>query len=412
MSAIGRPASSSAAPAASAPATAPEPAPPATHTERAPTPAGRPKWLKYLTPIIVVLLGALILFTISWNWNSWEGGRIEQVTDDAYVRGDITPLSTKVAGIVRDVKATDYQVVHKGDLIVQLDDDDYKAQVAQGSAAVEAAKAAIENNRRQRELQDAQIERALAGIDEAKAQIAAAQAGIEAVQAEVVRAHAERVRQEALLQTHSSTQQKVEQAVADDQRFAAQLTSRQADLEQAKSSLRASETATEAQRRTKKVLESQDGQLIADLHVKQAALIVAQVNLGYTTIEAPGDGTVGERQVRPGQLVSPGTQVISFVPLTKWVQANYRETQLTNVKIGDPADIRIDEYPGRVVHGKVLEIAPASGSQFALLPPDNATGNFTKVVQRISVKIALEDSSFANSLRPGLSVIATVRTKR
>ena len=390
-------------------ASAPAPARPAEpeHVPAQPT----PKWRKYGVPLLVVLLAAAVVFTITRNWNSWEGGRIEQVTDDAYVRGDITPLSTKVAGIVRDVKVTDYQAVHKGDLIAELEDDDYKAQVAQGIAAVEAAKAAIENNRRQRELQDAQIEHALAGIDEAKAQIAAAQAGIQAVQAEVVRAHAERVRQEALLQTHSSTQQKVEQAVADDERLAAQLTSRQADLEQAKSSLLGSETAAEAQRRTKKVLESQEGQLIADLHVKQAALIVAQVNLGYTTIEAPGDGTVGEKQVRPGQLVSPGTQVISFVPLTKWVLANYRETQLTNVKVGDPAEIRIDEYPGRVVHGKVLEIAPASGSQFALIPPDNATGNFTKVVQRIPVKIALEDSSFANGLRPGLSVIATVRTR-
>jgi membrane fusion protein (multidrug efflux system) len=148
------------------------------------------------------------------------------------------------------------------------------------------------------------------------------------------------------------------------------------------------------------------------LHAKEAALNAARVNLGYTKIEAPDDGTVGERQVRPGQLVSPGTQVISFVPRIKWVQANYRETQLTNVKVGDAAEITIDEYPGRVVHGKVLQIAPASGSQFALIPPDNATGNFTKVVQRIPVKIALEDSSFANSLRPGLSVIATVRTSR
>jgi membrane fusion protein (multidrug efflux system) len=374
-------------------------------------PKPQPKWKKFVVPGLVVLLAAAILATISWNWNSWEGGRIEQVTDDAYVRGDITPLSTKVAGIVREVKVTDYQAVHKGDPLVELQDDDYKAQVDQGGAAVEAAKAAIENNRRQRELQDSRIERALAGIDQAKAQIVAAHAGIEAVQADVVRTHAERARQEALLQTHSATQQKVEQAVADEQRLAAQLTSRQADLEQAKSLLRSSEDSAEAERRTKKVIESQGGQLIADLHVKEAALTVAQVNLGYTSIEAPGDGTVGERQVRPGQLVSPGTQVISFVPLTKWVQANYRETQLTNVKVGDPADIRIDEYPGRVVHGKVLEIAPASGSQFALLPPDNATGNFTKVVQRISVKIALEDSTFAKSLRPGLSVIATVRTR-
>jgi membrane fusion protein (multidrug efflux system) len=121
---------------------------------------------------------------------------------------------------------------------------------------------------------------------------------------------------------------------------------------------------------------------------------------------------VGERQVRPGQLVSPGTQVISFVALTKWVQANFRETQLTNLKVGDLAELRIDQYPGQLIRGKVVEIAPASGSQFALLPPDNATGNFTKVVQRISVKIALEDSTFATKLRPGISVVATVRTRQ
>ena len=150
----------------------------------------------------------------------------------------------------------------------------------------------------------------------------------------------------------------------------------------------------------------------ADLRAKQASLAAATVNLGYTKILAPGDGTVGERQVRVGQLVSPGTQVISFVDVTKWVQANYRETQLTNVKVGDPAELRIDQFPGQVIHGKVLEIAPASGSQFALLPPDNATGNFTKVVQRIPVKIAIDDSAFAAKLRPGLSVIATVRTRQ
>ena len=370
------------------------------------------KWRKFVVPALVVLLAVVILATITWNWNAWEGGRAEQVTDDAYVRGDLTPLSTKVAAIVREVKVTDYQQVRKGELIVRLDDDDFRAQVDQATAAVEAAKAAIVNNHRQRELQDSKIERAIAGIDQAKAQIVAAQAGIVAVQADVVRTHAERVRQEALLQTRSATQQKVEQAVADDERFAAQLASRQADLEQAKTMLRSNEDAAEAERRTKAVLESQDLQLVADQHAKEAALNAAQVNLGYTKIEAPDDGTVGERQVRPGQLVSPGTQVISFVPLVKWVQANYRETQLTNVKVGDAAEIRIDEYPGRVVQGKVLEIAPASGSQFALLPPDNATGNYTKVVQRIPVKIALEDSSFANSLRPGLSVIATVRTSR
>jgi membrane fusion protein (multidrug efflux system) len=372
----------------------------------------RPKWQTFGTPLLVVLLAAVVVWTITRDWNAWEGGRIEQVTDDAYVRGDLTPLSTKVSGIVRDVHVNDYQEVHKGDLIVALEDDDYKAQVAQAVAAVEAAKAAIENNVRQRELQDAKIDKALQGIDQAHAQITAAQAGIDAAQAEVVRSKAERTRQEALLQTRSATQQKVEQAVADQERFAAQLASRQADLEEAKTQLRSNELSAESERRAKAVLESQDAQLVADLHAKEAALTGAQVNLGYTTIEAPGDGTVGERQVRPGQLVSPGTQVISFVSKIKWVEANYRETQLTNVKVGDVAEIAVDEYPGKVFHGKVLEIAPASGSQFALLPPDNATGNYTKVVQRIPVKIALDDPGVASSLRPGLSVICTVRTRR
>jgi membrane fusion protein, multidrug efflux system len=366
---------------------------------------------KYGTPALVVLLAIVILATITWNWNSWEGGRIEQVTDDAYVRGDITPLSTKVAGIVKEVRVSDYQSVHSGDLLVQLDDDDFNAQVAQASAAVEAAKAAIEDNRRQRDLEDARIDRVLAGVDEANAQIAAAEAGREAVQADVVRTGLERKRQEALIQTGSTTQRTVEQAVADEQRLSSQLASRDADLVQAKALLRSNQLAVEAERRSKSVLESQEAQLTADLHAKEAGLVVAKVNLGYTRITAPEDGTVGERQVRPGQLVSPGTQVISFVSRIKWVVANYRETQLTNMKIGDSSEVRIDEYPGKILKGKVLEIAPASGSQFALLPPDNATGNFTKVVQRIPVKITLDDESVAATLQPGLSVIATVRTR-
>src|ERR1700746_1930261 len=181
--------------------------------ERPPAPAAKPKWLSYLTPIAVLLLAAALIITLTRNWNAWEGGRIDQVTDDAYVRGDLTPLSTKVAGIVKDVKVSDFQQVHKGDLLVELQDDDFKDQVAQASAAVEAAKAALENNRRQRELQDTRIQKAFAGIDQAKAQIAAAQAGKEATWADVVRTRAERNRQEGMIQTQSTTTQKVEQAV-------------------------------------------------------------------------------------------------------------------------------------------------------------------------------------------------------
>jgi membrane fusion protein (multidrug efflux system) len=388
-----------------------KPVPPKIDTDQA-APRRGAGWQSYITPILVVLLALAVLITVTRNWNAWEGGKVEQVTDDAYVRGDLTPLSTKVAGIVRAVDVADYQQVHKGDLLVELQDDDYQAQVDQAKAAVEAARDSIEENRRQRQLQDVRIDKAVAGIDQAKAQIAAAEAGKEAVQAQLTRARSERRRQEGLYQAQSTTEQNLEAAVAAEGNLIAQFASRDADLNQARTMLHSSELAAEAERRSKAVLASQEMQLQADLRAKQASLVATSVNIGYTKIYAPGDGTVGERQVRPGQLVSPGTQVISFIALTKWVQANFRETQLTNVKVGDPAGLRIDEYPGQLIRGKVVEIAPASGSQFALLPPDNATGNFTKVVQRVPVKIALEDSTFATKLRPGISVIATVRTRR
>ena len=372
----------------------------------------KPAWQKYGTPLVVVALATAVILTITRNWNGWEGAHAEQVTNDAYVRGNLTPLSTKVSGVVREVRVNDYQIVHKGDVLVQLDDDDYRAQVAQAAAAVEAAKAAIEGNRKQQDLEDAKIQRALAGVDDAKAQITAAQAGKDAVGADVTRTREERMRQESLFKTNATTQQIVEQAVANEEKSTAQAASSEAQIVQAHALLSSDESAAEAERRSKAVLESQVDQLIADLHAKEAALTIAEVNLGYTRIVAPADGTVGERQVRPGQLVSPGTQVMAFVDTTLWVAANFRETQFTNVKAGDVAEVRIDVYPDHVFTGRILEVAPASGSQFALLPPDNATGNFTKVVQRVPVKIALDDSSLFAQLRPGLSAEVMVRTRR
>ena len=389
----------------------PKPEPAIHPAEAPPEPAARWPWLKFVTPVLVGLLAVALIITLTRNWNAWQGDRAEQVTDDAFVSGDLTPLSTKVTGIVRDVKIGDYQHVHKGDLLFQLEDSDYQAQVAQATAAVEAAKAAIENNARQQSLQDARIDRAMTGIDQANAQIVAAQAGIDAVQAEVVQTQQERQRQEALLAAQSTTKQHVETAVANQEQYAAQEASRKADLQEAKTGLRSSEIAVVAERRSKAVLESQDQLLVADLHAKEAALTAAKINLGYTKIFAPDDGIVGKRQVLPGQLVSPGTQVVTFVAENKWVLANYLETQLTHIKIGDPAEIRVDEYPGHSLRGKVSEIAPASGAEFALLPPDNATGNYTKVVQRVPVKIAFDDANEASHLRPGLSVVVSIRTK-
>jgi membrane fusion protein (multidrug efflux system) len=189
------------------------------------------------------------------------------------------------------------------------------------------------------------------------------------------------------------------------------MASRQADLARARAHLASSQSELEAQRRQRAVLDSQELLLRADLAGKKASLALAQTNLGYTRIAAPEDGIVSERKVRAGQLVSPGTQVISLVQKDPWVEANYKETQLRHMRIGDPAEIRVDAVPGVVFRGKVDHVAPASGSQFALLPPDNATGNFTKVVQRVQVRIVLDNAQAdLDRLRAGLSAIATVRT--
>src|SRR5258708_16780224 len=160
-----------------------KPVPPKISTDQA-VPRQGARWQSYITPILVVILALAVVLTITRNWNAWEGGKVEQVTYDAYVRGDLTPLSTKVSGIVRAVDVTDYQQVHQGDLLVELQDDDYRAQVDQANAAVAAARAGIEGNLRQRQLQDARIAKAVAGLDQAKAQLAAAEAGKEAVQAQ------------------------------------------------------------------------------------------------------------------------------------------------------------------------------------------------------------------------------------
>ena len=402
-----------------------------------------PSWAQrlkqWLVPTIILLLAAGIVFLIAGNWNSWASERASQETDDAYIRADLTPLSTKVAGLVATVAVSDYQTVKSGDLLVQLRDDDFRAQVQQAEAGVASGEDELVNNQRQKELQDARIVQADEGIRAAEAEINGAEAGIEAAKsaisnarsgidgtkADVERTLAERRRQEALFATESATRQKLEQAVAEEQRFraqlasreadlassTAQLASRQADLARSRAQLGSKKAELEAQKRQRAVLDSQELLLRADLNSKRASLALARINLGYTQIVAPESGIVSERRVRTGQLVSPGTQVISLVQSEIWVQANYKETQVRHLRSGDPAEIRVDAFPGVIFRGKVDRVSPASGSQFALLPPDNATGNFTKIVQRVPVKIVLDaGQATAERLRPGLSVIATVRT--
>ena len=405
----------------------------------------RQRWVQRLkqlvVPVIILLMAGGIVILIAGNWNTWTSERVEQKTDDANVRADLTPLSTKVAGLVARVAVADYQAVKAGDLLVQLQDDDFRAQVQQAVAAVTAAEDALINNRRQKELQDARIAQAADGIRAAEADVAAAEAGIvaanssianarsgiEATKADVQRTLLERRRQEALIASESATRQKLEQVVADEERYRgqlgsreadfsateAQLASRHADLVRAHARLASSKSELEAQKRQRAVLDSQELLLHADLNAKRASLMLSQTNLGYTRIMAPENGIVSERKVRSGQLVSPGTQVLSLVQSDVWVQANYKETQVRHIRPGDPAELRVDAFPGVVFKGKVDQLSPASGSQFALLPPDNATGNFTKIVQRVPVKIVLDRGQPAAArLRPGMSVIATVRTQQ
>jgi membrane fusion protein (multidrug efflux system) len=334
--------------------------------------------------LTVLVAAAIIVVLFATQWDRWVGLAVRQVTDDAYVRGDITPLSAKVEGYVRRVAVDDFQRVKEGDLLVEIEDDDYRARVAQADADLLGAEAAIENLKARKAAQHAQV--------------AEAEDAIKATQADVERTRLEAARQRTLLATTFGTPQRVEQADAAAERLAATLARNQAQLE--------------AQRRQLAVLDTQEAQLRADVKAKQAALDLAKINLGYTRILAPVGGMVSERDVRDGQYVHAGSQVISVVPLDNvWVVGNYKETQLTHVAIGQRAEIRADTFPGVVITAIVDSIAPASGAQFSLLPPDNATGNFTKVVQRIPVKLRIaSDNPLAGKLRPGMSVIATILT--
>ena len=283
------------------------------------------------------------------------------VVEKVQATGTVQPLlqvnvGAQVNGRVTNVPVDYNSVVHKGDVLAEIDPQIYGTQVSAQAASLLA--------------QRAQLEQAKASMLSMKAQMETAKVALDRTQ----------------------------------KLFGASLASK-SDLDTAQGNYNSVQAQYDAAAAN---VESQQ----ANIAAQAAQLNQSRTNLGYTKIYAPGDGSVGERQVRPGQLVSPGTQVIAFVNINRWVQANYKETQLTNVRVGDPAEIRVDQFPGQVFRGKVIEIAPASGSQFALLPPDNATGNFTKVVQRIPVKIALNDSNLAGKLRPGLSVTAIVRTRR
>ncbi|WP_081991772.1 HlyD family secretion protein [Inquilinus limosus] len=338
-----------------------------------------------LTKKRLALTGAALAILLGGGWYGhdwWTVGRFFESTDDAYVGGNITVIAPKVAGFIATLAVTDNQPVHAGDLLVKLDDRDYRAALAKAEAAV------------------AQQNATLANLDAAyrlqQAVIAQAQAGIGAADAEIVRTRDDQARYQQLsarswasVQTFQKADADYKQAVADGQKADAALQAAQRQLD---------------------VIDTQKQQARAALAAAEADRDTARLNLGYTEIRAPIDGTIGNRAAQEGAYATVGSQLLSVVPATGlWVDANFKETQLARMRPGQAATVTADVLPGEVFHGHVASLAPATGAQFSVLPPENATGNFTKIVQRVPVRILLDgDASILGRLRPGLSVTADV----
>jgi membrane fusion protein (multidrug efflux system) len=335
--------------------------------------------------ILVFIVAVGIIVVVSTNWTRWEGGTGWQRTNDAYLQADLTPISAKVTGYVRDLPIEDFERVHKGQVLAQLVDDDYRAAAAQAEAGVATAMAQAQALRAQRDLQ-------LANVEAARAVVTSATAISEQNGRDLAR-------QRRLIETGSSSTEAGERLATAHAQLDAQLAQNRAQARAAERQLA--------------VLDAQISQSEATIAAQRAVFDAAKLNLGYTTIRATQDGVIGQRQVKPGQLVGVGSQITTLTPLPNvWVIANYKETQLAHMSAGQQAEITVDTFPGHTLRGHVLAFAPASGAEFALLPPDNATGNFTKIVQRIAVKIAIDDADgLADRLVPGMSVEARVNAR-
>ncbi len=315
----------------------------------------------------------------------WTVGRFLESTNDAYLQADYTTIAPKVSGYIAEVLVHDNQPVKAGQVLARIDDRDFRTALAQAKADVDAAAAAIRNIGAQMDQQKLVIDQARSAIDMDQAALSFAR--------QDDRRYAD------LARTGAGSIQHAEQS--------------QSNLQQRQAALRRDQAALGAAQQQVTVLQTQVAQAQAALGHSQAIERQAELNLGYTTITAPLDGTVGARSLRVGQYVQAGTQLMAVVPLQSvYVVGNFKETQLTNVRAGQPATLTVDTFPGAEIHGRVDSLAPASGLEFALLPPDNATGNFTKIVQRIPVKITVDaDDPLLGRLRPGMSVEATIDTK-
>ncbi|AEH89986.1 HlyD family secretion protein [Mesorhizobium opportunistum] len=327
---------------------------------------------------IAIAVVALVVIPSAaiWSWQWFTVGRYEETTDNAYLRADITSIAPKLAGYVVEVDVDDNASVSKGAVLFRIDDSDYKAKVEQAKANVDARRAEVANIQASHKLQDALIAQA-----EAQKQSAAADL-------QFVRANLNRY--VTLQKNGTASDQKLQDA--------------QASYDKAKASLDGAEANLLAQRLKLGVLEAQLSGAQAALSQARAALDLAMLDLDNTVVRAPVDGIVGNRQIRVGRYVTPGNAALDIVPVDDiWIVANFKETQLKQVEIGQRVRVTVDEYPDLEIDGIVESFAPGSGAAFSLLPPDNATGNFIRVVQRVPVKIRMRRNPLPGRLVPGLS---------
>ncbi len=344
-------------------------------------PPKRKKRHALLPALVVVILGGAGFY--GWNW--WTVGRFLETTDDAYLQADKVNVAPRIAGVVAEALVGDNQPVKAGDVLARLDDRENKVALKQAQAEVEMDKADLREA-------EAEIAHQLAQIEQARTDIVHTEAGLTFATQELAR-------YQDLLQRGSGTAQRQQQADAE-------LRQRRAAHDKARAFLDA------AQRQIDN-LQARQASAKASLDGAEAKLEQAQLNLSYTTITAPIDGVVGDRSLRPGQYVAVGANLLTLVPMGRdiYLLANFKETQVGEMTAGQPVDFTVDALGGHAFKGRVVSFTPGTGAQFALLPPENATGNFTKVVQRVPVRIALDaNDPMLARLRPGLSVTATVNT--
>ncbi|MBY0610742.1 MAG: HlyD family secretion protein [Beijerinckiaceae bacterium] len=336
----------------------------------------------------IVLRVALLAALIAGGYKAYEYVTVGQFivsTDDAYVRADMAVLAAKVSGYVQDVAVRDNVSVKAGDLLTRIDDGDYRNALDTAEARYQTQKATIDRIGDQAKAQ-------MAAIEQAKAQVASAKADLVRTQADFERAN-------SLAKLDFGSQQRLDTARADRDKSAAMLASANASVQSAEGALAVYEgQKVEAQRQLAEIATSVDK---------------AKRDLSFTEIRAPFDGVVGNRAAQPGQYVQPGTRLLALVPLDSvYVDANLKETQLANIKVGQKASVTVDAMGSRHIEATVESFSPATGSMFSLLPPENATGNFTKIVQRVPVRIKLPADVIAEGkLRPGLSVVVEIDTR-